>query len=122
MWSLLSVGGAGGVTVRPGGAGGGDRAAFGPFPLDLAFQALDLGALLWSPSVPGDESREQAQQAVEAEQQGRADPARAAVDGGGQQRGEPGHDRRALIRQRRAGGAGLGGETLGEPGSLSTGQ
>ena len=88
----------------------------------VALEGGDLVALGAAPGLAGHEGGDQAEQAVGGEQQGRADPADAREQRGGDERGEAGDDGGELVGQRGAGGAGLGGEQLGEPGALHAGE
>ena len=88
----------------------------------VGFEGGDLGALGAAPGLAGHQGGDEAEQAVGGEQQGRADPADARVQRGGDERGEAGDDGGELVGQRGAGGAGLGGEQLGEPGALHAGE
>ena len=74
------------------------------------------------PGLAGDQGGDQADRGVEAEQQGRADPAERDEQQGGDERGEPGDHGGELVGHGGAGGAGVGVEQFGEPGALGAGQ
>ena len=100
----------------------GVRAGSAPSALRARSRASTSSRSARAPGLAGHQRGDQAEQAVEAEQDGRADPAGADVERGRDQRGEPGDDRGDLVGQRGAGGAGVGVEQLGEPGALHPGQ
>src|SRR3954452_619872 len=98
-------------------AGVGGRTLMG-----VAFDGGDRGPLGRAPGLAGEHGGGEPEESITAEHQRRADPADAGVQGGGDQRGEPGDDGGELVGEGGAGGAGAGGEELREPGALDSGE
>jgi 2-hydroxycyclohexanecarboxyl-CoA dehydrogenase len=75
-----------------------------------------------TPGLAGCECGDEADEAVDAEEQRRTYPSHAHEQQGGDEGGEPGHHRRDLVGQRRARRTGLRLEQFREPGALHAGK